>query len=88
MIIDMVNVSRIDIIHVVQPVYRVNVWKNLHEPLSVLRNRDVPVNVKASVVHFQKYDRLIDVQNLFRPGKYLQLEALNVNLHKIQTIER
>lgn len=40
------------------------------------------------MVHFEKNNRPIDVDNFSCPCQYLQLEALNIDLHKIQAVQR
>ena len=40
------------------------------------------------MVHFEKNNRPIDVENFSCPCEYLELKALKINLLKIQAIQR
>ena len=88
MIVDVMNISLIGIIQIVQPFYRINAWKNPHQAISEFWDRHVPIDVQTPVVHFQKDNRLKGFQCLSGPFEHLQLKTFHVNFQKIQTIKR
>ena len=64
-VINSMNVLIVAIIQVLQLIQGVDAGKESQQPLSKFRDRQAPVNIQAPMVHLEKDQRPVLIQNLF-----------------------